>query len=92
MRYSLAIERGLGVCLEAFGSTSDAVVAKIFVPKDEDTRQRSLMPRGGLKLAAAVKMLPVRPVTNFLMWFVLLSRFRESTRAFLDSFEFFSEA
>jgi hypothetical protein len=91
-RYCLGVEHGLGVCLEAFASTKDAVIAKVFVPKDEDVMERSLTPRGGLKLVAAVKTMPARRVTSSLGWIVLSRWYRESTISFLGLIEIFAEA
>jgi hypothetical protein len=91
-RYSLGIERGLGVALEAFAATEDAMVVEVFVPKDEDVMERFLMPRAGLKLTAAVKMLPARKVSSTLAWTFLSACYRGSTLSFLNSFAIFAEA
>lgn len=91
-RYSRGLELYSGVCLEAFASTKDAVVARVFIPMDEDVMERSLTPKGSLKLAAAIAGVEAQPITNGLAWTVLSVWFRKSTRSFLDSFEMFAEA
>ena len=88
----LGIERGLGVCLQAFGKTEDSTIATVFVPKDDDESQRALMPLGGLKMSARVQSLPAHRVRSNLLWIALSAWYRKSTLSFLDSFEIFAEA
>jgi hypothetical protein len=90
--YTLGIERGLGVCLRAFAKTLSSTIATVFVPKDDDQRQRSLMPLGGLKMSARVHSLPARRVKSNLLWIVLSAWYRQSTLSFLESLEISAEA
>jgi hypothetical protein len=91
-RYTLAVERGLGVCLQAFAKTSNSTIATVFVPKNDDESQSFLMPLGGLKMNAWVHSLPARRVKSNLLWIVLSAWYRQSTLSFLESLEIFAEA
>ena len=90
--YKLGIERGLGVCVQAFGETENSTIATVFVPKDDDERQRALTPLGGLKMNAWVKSVPAHRVRSNLLWIVLSAWYRQSTLSFLESLEIFAEA
>jgi hypothetical protein len=90
--YTLGVERGFGVCLQAFGKTESSTIATVFVPKDDDESQSWLMPLGGLKMSAWVKSLPAHLVKSNLLWIALSAWYRKSTLSFLDSLEIFAEA
>ena len=90
--YSSGIDRGLGVCLHAFGVTRDSTIANIFIPKDEDERQRSLMGRGQLKLSAAINKMHTCRIKSTLAWWLMSLRHREHTESLLDSLQIRAEA
>ena len=85
-KYAAGIRNVLGVSLYAFSEVAGTAVAAVILPKDEDTAQRHLMPRGGLKLSAATQKLRARRITNSLTWLILSMRYKASSRLFWDQY------
>jgi len=90
--YSSGIDRGLGVCLHAFGVTPDLTIATIFIPIDQDEGQRSLMGMGQLKLSAALNKMQTDCITNNLTWRLMSLRHRKHTKSLLDFLQIRAEA
>ena len=84
IRYFAGVGRGLGICLHAFAVTTTSTIASVFVPTDEDERQRSLMGKGLLKLSVSEKPFRARVARNGLIWLFASLRHRKSTQVFVD--------
>jgi hypothetical protein len=68
MRYSVGLERNLGVKLQAICATESETFASVFVPEDDlDAQYYHLMGRG-LKLSCPVERYSTSTVTNPLKW------------------------
>lgn len=85
-RYAVGVGRGLGICLHAFAVTTTSTIANVFVPTEEDERQRSLMGKGLLKLSVSEKPFRARVMRNGLIWLLASLRHRKFTQTFVDSF------
>ena len=69
-RYSVGLERSLGVMLHTICATESETFASVFVPEDDVDAQYHLMGRG-LKLSCPVERYSTSTVTNPLKWRLL---------------------
>lgn len=67
LRYSVGLERNIGVKLQAICATESETFASVFVPGDDSDAQYHLMPHG-LKLSCPVERYSTSTVTNPLKW------------------------
>jgi hypothetical protein len=79
-QYANGISYGFGVLLHGFATLPDATIAAVIFPRDADTAQRHLMPNSGLKLSALAKMHSARLVRGRVQWWILSTRYRQSSR------------
>jgi hypothetical protein len=77
LRYSVGLERNLGVKLQAICATESETFASVFIPEDDLDAQYHLMGRG-LKLSCPVEKYSTSAVRNLLRWRLL--RWRNGQR------------
>lgn len=79
LRYSVGLERNLGVMLQAICATEAETFASVFVPEDDLDAQSHLI-GSGLKLSCPVERYPTSIVRNPLKWRVLWWRYGERSK------------
>jgi len=79
--YADGLKRGFGIWFYAFSKLKDATLATILTPQNKDEAERALVPGGGLKMSAAVRVIPARIASRF-RWLILAPHLRKSSDLF----------
>jgi hypothetical protein len=69
-RYSIGLERKIGVSLRAFCVSESETFAAVFIPSDSADAQYRLLGRS-LKLSCPSERIPAHIVRNAILWFLL---------------------
>lgn len=80
LEFANGIRRGLGIELQALGSTPSETIAFVYVPADEDDARNRLIPLG-LKCSCRVEHGIVRLVASRLKWYMLRRRDRGRSKS-----------